>query len=65
MRHHYIAALDIYIKDLDEPFHAFSFIYKTLLQLSENHNSTFQSAGISRIPELVNLNQYWAYCFCG
>nr|POE52599.1 isoform 3 of vacuolar protein sorting-associated protein 8 like [Quercus suber] len=52
IRHEYLAALDSYMKDVDEPIHAFSFINKTLLQLSDNERAIFQSAVISRIPEL-------------
>ncbi|KAM3746639.1 hypothetical protein ACB098_06G216300 [Castanea mollissima] len=57
IRHEYLAALDSYMKDVDEPIHAFSFINKTLLQLSDNERAIFQSAVISRIPELVDLSR--------
>ncbi|CAB4300751.1 unnamed protein product [Prunus armeniaca] len=55
-RHQYLAALDCYMKDVDEPIHAFSFINKTLLQLTDNESATFRSEVISRIPELFDLN---------
>lgn len=57
IRHEYLAALDSYMKDVDEPIHAFSFINKTLLQLSDKEHAMFQSAVISRIPELVDLSR--------
>ncbi|KAJ4978653.1 hypothetical protein NE237_009433 [Protea cynaroides] len=56
-RAQYLAALDSYMKDIDEPVHAFSFINITLLQLGETESADFQSAVISRIPELVNLSR--------
>ncbi|KAJ4963919.1 hypothetical protein NE237_023858 [Protea cynaroides] len=56
-RAQYLAALDSYMKDIDEPIHAFSFINITLLQLGETESVDFQSAVISRIPELVNLSR--------
>ncbi|KAF5733264.1 vacuolar protein sorting-associated protein 8 isoform X1 [Tripterygium wilfordii] len=61
LRHEYLAALDSYMKDLEEPIHAFSFINNTLLQLSDNERETFQSAIISRIPELVGLSREGAF----
>ncbi|TXG63103.1 hypothetical protein EZV62_010097 [Acer yangbiense] len=57
IRHHYLDALDSYMKDTDEPIHAFSFIYETLVQLSEDEYAAFRSAVISRIPELVCLSR--------
>ncbi|XP_043698874.1 vacuolar protein sorting-associated protein 8 homolog isoform X2 [Telopea speciosissima] len=56
-RGHYLAALDSYMKDIDEPVHAFSFINITLLQLGDTESADFRSAVISRIPELVNLSR--------
>ncbi|XP_077245678.1 transducin family protein / WD-40 repeat family protein [Tasmannia lanceolata] len=53
----YLAALDSYMKDVDEPIHAFAFINSFLLQLRDAEYSTFQSAIISRIPELVKLSR--------
>ncbi|KAF5732004.1 vacuolar protein sorting-associated protein 8 isoform X1 [Tripterygium wilfordii] len=61
LRHEYLAALDSYMKDLEEPIHAFSFINNTLLQLSDNECETFQSVIISRIPELVGLSREGAF----
>uniref|UniRef100_A0A5B7BN45 RING-type domain-containing protein n=1 Tax=Davidia involucrata TaxID=16924 RepID=A0A5B7BN45_DAVIN len=57
IRHQYLAALDSYMKDVDEPIHAFSFINDTLPQLSDSESNAFQSAVISRIPDLVNLSR--------
>ncbi|PON75529.1 Guanine nucleotide-binding protein, beta subunit [Parasponia andersonii] len=58
IRHQYLPALDSYMKDVDEPIHAFSFINRTLLELSDNNDrAAFQSAVIDRIPELVELNR--------
>uniref|UniRef100_A0A7N2MV20 Vacuolar protein sorting-associated protein 8 central domain-containing protein n=1 Tax=Quercus lobata TaxID=97700 RepID=A0A7N2MV20_QUELO len=57
IRQEYLAALDSYMKDVDEPIHAFSFINKTLLQLSDNERAIFQSAVISRMTELVDLSR--------
>ncbi|KAI9182668.1 hypothetical protein LWI28_027684 [Acer negundo] len=58
IRHHYLDALDSNMKDTDEPIHAFSFIYETLAQLSEDEYAAFRSAVISRIPELVCLSRF-------
>lgn len=57
MRRQYLAALDSYMKDVDEPVHAFSFINKALLELNDDDRAVFRSAVINRIPELVNLNR--------
>ncbi|GMH22393.1 hypothetical protein Nepgr_024236 [Nepenthes gracilis] len=57
IRHEYIAALDSYMKDVNEPVHAFSFINSELLRLSETESATFRSAVISRIPELTELSR--------
>ncbi|XP_038973310.1 vacuolar protein sorting-associated protein 8 homolog isoform X2 [Phoenix dactylifera] len=53
----YIAALDSYMKDFNEPVHAFAFINKMLIQLKNTDASSFRSAVISRIPELVKLSR--------
>lgn len=45
------------MKDVDEPVQAFSFINKTLLELSDDEYAAFRKAVISRIPELVDLNR--------
>lgn len=45
------------MKDAVEPIHAFSFINKILLQLSDDECAAFRSAVISRIPELFDLNR--------
>lgn len=57
IRYNYLAALDSYMKDVDEPIHAFSFIHDTLLQLTDNEYAAFRSAVISRIPELICLSR--------
>lgn len=62
IRHHYLAALDSYMKDVDEPVHAFSFINDALLQLIDDEYASFRSAVISRIPELLCLSRY-ARCY--
>lgn len=58
IRQQYLTALDSYMRDVDEPVHAFSFINHTLSQLSDTEFTAFHSAVISRIPELVNLSRY-------
>lgn len=45
------------MKDVEEPIHAFSFINKTLLQLTDKECAAFRSEIISRIPELFYLNR--------
>lgn len=62
IRHNYLAALDSYMKDADEPVHAFSFIDGLLLQLNEIESAAFRSAVISRIPELVILSRECTFC---
>uniref|UniRef100_A0A803M377 RING-type domain-containing protein n=1 Tax=Chenopodium quinoa TaxID=63459 RepID=A0A803M377_CHEQI len=62
IRHNYLAALDCYMKDVDEPVHAFSFIDGILLQLSETESAAFQSAVIPRISELVTLSREFTFC---
>ncbi|OVA04700.1 Clathrin [Macleaya cordata] len=57
IRGQHIAALDSYMKDLEEPIYAFSFINNMLLQVRDNESATFRSAVISRIPELVILSR--------
>ncbi|KAK8509712.1 hypothetical protein V6N13_093565 [Hibiscus sabdariffa] len=57
IKHQYLSALDSYMKDLEEPIHAFAFINNMLMQLSNGDYSTFRSAVISRIPELINLSR--------
>lgn len=45
------------MNDVDEPIHAFSFINKSLLELSNNDYTAFRTAVSSRIPELVDLDR--------
>ncbi|KAL6005772.1 hypothetical protein ACLOJK_006345 [Asimina triloba] len=56
IRGEYLAALDSYMKDVDEPVHAFVFINSLLLLLRESEFA-FQSAVLSRIHELVILSR--------
>ncbi|PNT65776.1 hypothetical protein BRADI_3g02497v3 [Brachypodium distachyon] len=56
-----LAALDSYMKDIVEPFHAFIFINKKLLQLAGDEVLSFRSTVISRFPELVNLSRECAF----
>ncbi|QCE02488.1 Vacuolar protein sorting-associated protein 8 [Vigna unguiculata] len=60
-RHEYVAALDSYMKDVDEPIHTFSFINKTLSHLTDKEHVAFRSAVILRIPELVELSREGAF----
>jgi vacuolar protein sorting-associated protein 8 len=59
MRGNNVAAMDCYMKDTEDPFHAFAFIDSML----SRHVSTsegvvsFQSAVMSRVPDLVKLNR--------
>lgn len=52
-----MAALDSYMKDVDEPVHTFSFINKAFSQFTDNDHAAIRSAVISRIPELVELSR--------
>ncbi|KAL6123977.1 hypothetical protein ACLB2K_076493 [Fragaria x ananassa] len=62
-RHQHLAALDCYMKDAAEPIHAFAFINKILLRLTDKERAAFRSAVISRIPELFDLNREGAFFF--
>ncbi|WOG97677.1 hypothetical protein DCAR_0417018 [Daucus carota subsp. sativus] len=55
--HQNLAALESYMKDAEEPIHAFSFISSTLLQLHGNLSDAFLSEIMSRIPDLVKLSR--------
>ncbi|GAV85231.1 Clathrin domain-containing protein [Cephalotus follicularis] len=57
IRHQYLDALDSYMKDLNEPIHAFSFISNALLRLKDKDFAAFRSATTSRIPHLVDLSR--------
>ncbi|KAL8494825.1 hypothetical protein ACS0TY_019127 [Phlomoides rotata] len=68
--HQYIAAMDSYMKATHEPIYAFSFIYDTLRLLGNEESDAFESAVISRIPNLVKLSREGTYFliidhFCG
>ncbi|KAJ0479069.1 putative transcription factor WD40-like family [Helianthus annuus] len=53
-RHQYIAALDSFMKDVDEPIHAFSYIHNLL---SDKRLDYLEAAVISRIPDLVQISR--------
>ncbi|CAH9089153.1 unnamed protein product [Cuscuta epithymum] len=56
-RHQYLDALYSYIKSVDEPIHAFSFIHSMLQQLRNKEADAFQYAVMSRIPDLVKISR--------
>ena len=56
-RNQNLAALDSYMKDTMEPYHAFIFINKKLLQLASDEALSFRSIVISRFAQLVNLTR--------
>ncbi|OMO64188.1 hypothetical protein CCACVL1_21961 [Corchorus capsularis] len=57
IRQQYLAALDSYMKVVEEPIHAFVFINNMLMLLSRGDYATFRSTVISQIPELVKLSR--------
>ncbi|KAL8138324.1 hypothetical protein V2J09_004325, partial [Rumex salicifolius] len=57
IRQRHLAALDSFLKDIDEPVYAFSFINTTLLRLRDMNFSAFRLEVISRIPELTILSR--------
>ncbi|KAI3444349.1 hypothetical protein Pfo_001014 [Paulownia fortunei] len=61
IRHHYVAAMDSYMKATHEPIYAFSFINDMLGLLSNEESDAFKSAVISRIPDLVKLSREGTY----
>ncbi|XP_066321059.1 uncharacterized protein [Miscanthus floridulus] len=60
-RNQNLAALDSYMKDEEEPFHAFIFIDKKLLELVDDEALSFHITVISRFPELVKLSRECAF----
>ncbi|CAM0947372.1 unnamed protein product [Alopecurus aequalis] len=60
-RNQNLAALDSYMKDTVEPYHAFIFINKKLLQLAGDEALAFRSTVISRFAELVKLSRECAF----
>uniref|UniRef100_J3L970 RING-type domain-containing protein n=2 Tax=Oryza brachyantha TaxID=4533 RepID=J3L970_ORYBR len=56
-----LAALESYMKDTLEPFHAFIFINKKLSELADDEASSFRSSVISHFPELVKLSRECAF----
>uniref|UniRef100_A0A2P2L9D6 Uncharacterized protein MANES_01G240000 n=1 Tax=Rhizophora mucronata TaxID=61149 RepID=A0A2P2L9D6_RHIMU len=57
IRHQYLAALESFVKDTDEPIHTFYYINTMLEQLSGNQYDALRSAVVTRIPELVFLSR--------
>uniref|UniRef100_M4F8J8 RING-type domain-containing protein n=1 Tax=Brassica campestris TaxID=3711 RepID=M4F8J8_BRACM len=53
----YVAALESYMKEEEEPIHSFCYVNKMLSQLNGNEFTAFQSAVIDRIPELLELSR--------
>uniref|UniRef100_A0A1J3JRI7 Vacuolar protein sorting-associated protein 8-like protein n=1 Tax=Noccaea caerulescens TaxID=107243 RepID=A0A1J3JRI7_NOCCA len=53
----YIAALESYMKEADEPIHSFCYVNKMLSQMTGDEFTAFQSAIIARIPELLELSR--------
>lgn len=56
-RNQNLAALDSYMKDKEEPLHAFIFIDKRLNELTDDEALSFRTTVISRFPELVKLSR--------
>ncbi|KAK6121136.1 hypothetical protein DH2020_045124 [Rehmannia glutinosa] len=61
IRHHYVAAMDSYMKTMHEPLYAFSFIHDMLSLLRNEELDAFESAVISRIPDLLKLSREGTY----
>ncbi|CAH8335200.1 unnamed protein product [Eruca vesicaria subsp. sativa] len=53
----YVAALDSYMKESEEPIHSFCYVTKMLSQLSGDEFTAFQSSVIDKIPELLELSR--------
>ncbi|CAN6226951.1 unnamed protein product [Urochloa humidicola] len=60
-RNQNLAALDSYMKDKEEPFHAFIFIDKKLFELTDDEALSFHTTVISRFTELVKLSRECAF----
>uniref|UniRef100_A0A453SZ63 Vacuolar protein sorting-associated protein 8 central domain-containing protein n=1 Tax=Aegilops tauschii subsp. strangulata TaxID=200361 RepID=A0A453SZ63_AEGTS len=60
-RNQNLSALDSYMKDIVQPYHAFIFISKKLFQLAGDEALSFRSTVISRFAELVNLSRECAF----
>uniref|UniRef100_A0A0D9VBL8 RING-type domain-containing protein n=1 Tax=Leersia perrieri TaxID=77586 RepID=A0A0D9VBL8_9ORYZ len=56
-----LAALESYMKDTLEPFHAFIFINKKLSELADDEALSFRSTVISHFPGLVKLSRECAF----
>ncbi|PIN18586.1 hypothetical protein CDL12_08740 [Handroanthus impetiginosus] len=61
IRHQYVEAMDSYMKAAHEPIYAFSFIHAMLKLLNNEESDAFESAVISRIPNLVKLSREGTY----
>ncbi|KAL8062990.1 hypothetical protein ABFX02_02G181400 [Erythranthe guttata] len=61
IRHQYVAAMDNYMKATHEPIYAFSFIYDMFKLLGNEESDAFESAVVSRIPDLVKLSREGTY----
>lgn len=57
IRHQNVAAMDSYMKVMHEPIHVFSFIHDMLRLNCNEESDAFESAVISRIPDLVKLSR--------
>ncbi|XP_024009806.1 vacuolar protein sorting-associated protein 8 homolog isoform X2 [Eutrema salsugineum] len=57
----YVAALESYMKEADEPLHSFCYVNKMLSQLRGDEFTAFHSAIISRIPQLLELSREGAF----
>lgn len=60
-RRQYLASLTCYMKSVDEPVHAFSFIHYILKQKSDEESVAFRAEVMVRIPDLVKLNRQGAF----
>ncbi|KAL6629749.1 hypothetical protein ACP70R_029514 [Stipagrostis hirtigluma subsp. patula] len=60
-RNQNMSALDSYMKDKEDPFHAFIFINKRLFELADVEALSFRSTVISRFPELIKLSRECAF----
>lgn len=57
IRHQHLASLDSFMKAVDEPIHAFSFIHDMLQQLHGEESDAFRVKVMSRIPDLIMISR--------
>lgn len=59
MRGNNVAAMDCYMKDTEDPLHAFAFIDSMLSRHASTEESatSFHSAVMSRVPDLIKLSR--------